>query len=135
MTNPETVRVAVGASPIDDAAGLPYVDAVSYLEEQVMPILSARSVTKTYRSGMLEVQALRGVDLDVEVGEFVIVMGPSGNGKTTLLNCLSGLDEIDEGKVEIEGLPLHELTDRKRTAHRRSEERRVGKECRSRWSP
>ncbi len=118
MTNPETVRVVVGASPIDDAAGLPYVDAVSYLEEQVMPILSARSVTKTYRSGMLEVQALRGVDLDVEVGEFVIVMGPSGNGKTTLLNCLSGLDEIDEGKVEIEGLPIHELTDRKRTAHR-----------------
>jgi len=85
-----------------------------------MPILSARAVTKTYRSGALEVQALGGVDLDVEAGEFVIVMGPSGNGKTTLLNCLSGLDEIDEGSVEIEGKSIHELSDRARTKHRAS---------------
>ena len=85
-----------------------------------MPILSASNVTKTYRSGDLEVPALRGVDLEVEPGEFVIVMGPSGNGKTTLLNCLSGLDEIDDGSVEIEGLSIHELSDRKRTSHRAS---------------
>ena len=85
-----------------------------------MPILSARAVTKTYRSGALEVQALGGVDLDVEAGDFVIVMGPSGNGKTTLLNCLSGLDEIDEGSVVIEGKNIHELSDRARTKHRAS---------------
>ena len=83
-----------------------------------MPILSARKVTKTYRSGALEVEAPRGVDLDVESGELVIVMGPSGNGKTTLLNCLSGLDDIDGGSVQIEGLTIHDLSDRKRTAHR-----------------
>ncbi len=83
-----------------------------------MPILSAKNVAKTYRSGNLEVNALRGVDLDVEAGEFVIVMGPSGNGKTTLLNCLSGLDEIDEGTVEIEGQSIHQLSDRKRTRSR-----------------
>lgn len=83
-----------------------------------MPILSARDVTKTYRSGSLEVPALRDVDLDVDAGEFVVVMGPSGNGKTTLLNCLSGLDDIDAGSVEVEGQSIHELSDRKRTKHR-----------------
>lgn len=83
-----------------------------------MPILSATNVSKTYRSGTLEVPALRDVDLEVEAGEMVIVMGPSGNGKTTLLNCLSGLDEIDSGSVEIEGRSIHELSDRKRTRHR-----------------
>ena len=85
-----------------------------------MPILSAKNVTKTYRSGELEVPALRGVNLEVEPGEFDIVMGPSGNGKTTLLNCLSGLDEIDDGTVEIEGLSIHDLSDRRRTKHRAS---------------
>jgi putative ABC transport system ATP-binding protein len=58
------------------------------------------------------------VDLDVDAGEFVVVMGPSGNGKTTLLNCLSGLDDIDAGSVEVEGQSIHELSDRKRTKHR-----------------
>ena len=85
-----------------------------------MPILSARNVSKTYRSGSLEVPALRNVDIEVEAGEFVLVMGPSGNGKTTLLNCLSGLDDIDEGVVEIEGYSIHELRDRKRTKLRAS---------------
>ena len=83
-----------------------------------MPILSARDVAKTYRSGSLEVHALRGVDIEVDAGEFVMVMGPSGNGKTTLLNCLSGLDDIDEGSVEIEGHSIHEMGDKKRTKHR-----------------
>ncbi len=47
-----------------------------------------------------------------------MVMGPSGNGKTTLLNCLSGLDEIDAGTVLVDDLDIHELSDAKRTAHR-----------------
>ncbi len=83
-----------------------------------MPILLADDVRKTYRTGSLEVEALRGVSLAVEAGEFVVIMGPSGNGKTTLLNCLSGLDEIDGGSVEIDGRSIHEMSDRKRTKHR-----------------
>jgi putative ABC transport system ATP-binding protein len=59
------------------------------------PLLSARGVVKTYRTGAHEVHALRGADLDVHAGELAMVMGPSGNGKTTLLNCPSGLDDID----------------------------------------
>ncbi len=81
-------------------------------------ILSARGVRKVYRTGTLAVEALRGVDLDVEAGEMVMVMGPSGNGKTTLLNCLSGLDEIDDGTVLVDGEDIHEMSDARRTEHR-----------------
>ena len=82
------------------------------------PILTARGVAKTYRSGTREVPALRGVDLDVWPGELVMVMGPSGNGKTTLLNCLSGLDDIDAGTVTVDGDDLFAMSDGDRTRHR-----------------
>jgi len=81
-------------------------------------ILSARGVRKTYRSGTHEVEALRGIDLDVDAGELVMVMGPSGNGKTTMLNCLSGLDEIDAGTVYVDGDEIHTMPDARRTEHR-----------------
>ena len=81
-------------------------------------ILTAHDVFKTYRSPAGPVEVLRGVDLDIGVGELVMVMGPSGNGKTTLLNCLSGLDEIDRGAVMIDGVDIHSLTDARRTEHR-----------------
>ena len=66
-------------------------------------IIRAKGVRKTYDTGKVRVEALRGVDLVVHHGEMVAVMGPSGSGKTTLLNTLSGLDEIDEGVIEIDG--------------------------------
>jgi len=81
-------------------------------------ILSARAVRKIYRTGSQEVEALRGIDLDITQGELVTVMGPSGNGKTTLLNCLSGLDDIDDGTVSIDGADIHKMSDARRTAHR-----------------
>ena len=81
-------------------------------------ILEARGVTKIYRSGALEVEALRGVDLTVGHGEMLMVMGPSGHGKTTLLNCLSGLDDIDSGTVLVDGEDIHAMGDGKRTDHR-----------------
>jgi putative ABC transport system ATP-binding protein len=82
------------------------------------PIIVAEKVQKTYRTGTIEVHALRGVDLQVRQGEMVAVMGPSGCGKTTLLNCLSGLDEYDAGQVSIEGVVLHRMKDRERTTYR-----------------
>src|SRR5262245_28795716 len=81
-------------------------------------LLVARGVTKLYRTGQATVKALAGLDLAVDHGELVAVMGPSGSGKTTLLNCLSGLDDIDEGQVLVEGHDLFEMTDAERTEHR-----------------
>ena len=94
---------------------------MSATETQPRPILVAESVRKVYRSGADSVVALHGLDLVVPQGEFLAVMGPSGSGKTTLLNCVSGLDEIDDGRVLVDGLSIHELSDRARTRHRAKE--------------
>jgi putative ABC transport system ATP-binding protein len=75
-------------------------------------------VTKIYRTGQQEVTALDRLDITVRSGEMLAVMGPSGSGKTTLLNCLSGLDDIDGGRVLVEGHDLFAMTDHERTAHR-----------------
>jgi putative ABC transport system ATP-binding protein len=82
------------------------------------PIVEARSIVKTYDTGAVRVEALRGVDLTLARGEMAAIMGPSGCGKTTLLNCLSGLDAVDEGEVVIEGTSLGEMSDRERTDYR-----------------
>ncbi len=81
-------------------------------------LLVAEGVTRVYRTGTTSVQALAGLDLSVGHGELVAVMGPSGSGKTTLLNCLSGLDDIDAGRVLVEGHDLFAMTDAQRTEHR-----------------
>jgi putative ABC transport system ATP-binding protein len=81
-------------------------------------IIEVDQVVKTYTSGNIKVQALRGVSLDVSRGEMLAIMGASGCGKTTLLNCISGLDRIDSGAVRIEGVDLASLNDRQRTKYR-----------------
>src|SRR6266571_5052055 len=85
------------------------------------PLLLAEGVRKVYRTGDtgdIEVEALAGLDLSIEPGELVAVMGPSGSGKTTLLNCLSGLDDIDGGRVLVDGQDLFKMSDAARTTHR-----------------
>jgi putative ABC transport system ATP-binding protein len=62
-------------------------------------VLVARGLTRTYRMGEVEIQALRGVDLDIHRGEFVVLLGPSGSGKSTLLNLLGGLDVPSAGQA------------------------------------
>ncbi len=81
-------------------------------------LLVAESLRKVYRTGAESVEALRSIDLVVHEGEFVSVMGPSGSGKTTLLNCCSGLDDIDGGRVMLDGVDLHALSDAERTSGR-----------------
>ena len=82
------------------------------------PLLVAEQVRKVYRTGEVEVEALADLDLTVHHGELVAVMGPSGCGKTTLLNCLSGLDDIDGGRVQVDGEDLFAMSDARRTSHR-----------------
>jgi putative ABC transport system ATP-binding protein len=81
-------------------------------------IVQARGVRKTYETGRVRVDALRGVDLTLARGEMAAIMGPSGCGKTTLLNCLSGLDDVDGGELLIDGTPLASMSDRERTDYR-----------------
>ena len=81
-------------------------------------IVRATDVRKTYDTGQVRVEALKGIDLSLRRGEMVAVMGPSGCGKTTLLNCLSGIDDIDDGQILIEGVSLVDLSDRARTRYR-----------------
>src|SRR4029077_17340712 len=83
-------------------------------------LLVAEGVRKVYRTGAESVEALRSGDLVVYEGEFVSVMGPSGSGKTTLLNCCSGLDDVDGGRVLLDGVELHALSDAERTSNRAS---------------
>jgi len=81
-------------------------------------IIVTQDVRKTYETGKVKVEALRGVNLTVREGDMVAVMGPSGCGKTTLLNCVSGLDDLSGGEVYIRGKPLSKMNDRERTKYR-----------------
>lgn len=81
-------------------------------------IIVAKKVVKTYDTGKIKVEALRGIDLTIKKGDMVSIMGPSGCGKTTLLNCFSGIDSVTSGDIYIEGLHLNTLNDNKKTEHR-----------------
>jgi ABC-type lipoprotein export system ATPase subunit len=94
------------------------IDGMVSKEDADTVMVEAHDVEKEYVAGGTRVHALRGVDLSIPRGEMVAVMGPSGCGKTTLLNCLSGLDEYDEGEVMIGGNSISGMSDRRRTRFR-----------------
>jgi len=81
--------------------------------------LSARGLTKVYRTGEVEVHALRGVDLDIYESEILVLVGPSGSGKSTLLNILGGLDVPTAGSVRFRGRDLSALGGQGLTRFRR----------------
>jgi putative ABC transport system ATP-binding protein len=84
-----------------------------------MSLVEAEALRKQYRLGQHTVDALRGVDLVIEKGQFVAIMGPSGSGKSTLLHLLGGLDKPSEGEVTIAGHRLSVLDDNETTLVRR----------------
>ena len=66
-------------------------------------LVSIRNLHKTYQRGPEKVDVLKGIDLDIDKGDFVALMGPSGSGKTTLLNLIGGLDSPSTGQIEVAG--------------------------------
>lgn len=86
-----------------------------------MSILIARKVRKTYGKRALQQEVLKGIDIEVDKGEFVGIMGASGSGKTTLLNVLCSIDRVTDGTVEINGQSLHAMKERQLAKFRREE--------------
>ena len=86
-----------------------------------MAILTARKVRKVYGNRFNQQEVLKGIDVEVEKGEFVGIMGASGSGKTTLLNVLCSIDKLTEGVVEINGRSLQQMKERQLAAFRRDE--------------
>jgi putative ABC transport system ATP-binding protein len=83
------------------------------------PIIQITNLRKTYRVGEVEVQALRGVDLEVKAGEFLSIIGPSGSGKSTLFHIIGALTPPTSGKVRVADKDLAAMTDAERTRMRR----------------
>ena len=84
------------------------------------PVFAASGITKTYHMGEVDVQALRGADLELYEREFVVLLGPSGSGKSTLLNILGGLDVPTSGTVRYRDQIITEYDDAKLTRYRRN---------------
>ena len=84
------------------------------------PIISIRDLRKTYHVGEVDVHALRGVDLDVQPGEFVSIVGPSGSGKSTLFHIVGGLTPPTSGSVHMAGRDLLGMSDAERTELRKT---------------
>jgi putative ABC transport system ATP-binding protein len=84
------------------------------------PIISIRGLRKTYHVGEVDVHALRGVDLDVQAGEFVSIVGPSGSGKSTLFHIVGGLTPPTSGTIHMAGRDLLGMSDAERTELRKN---------------
>ena len=81
--------------------------------------LEIRGIKKSFGTGDSHVNVLKGLDLDIEKGEFCVLLGPSGSGKSTLLNIIGGIDAADEGSITIEGERLEDMTEKKLSMYRR----------------
>lgn len=82
-------------------------------------MIKLTGVTKTYQSGDIKTHALIDIDLEIDEGEFVVILGPSGSGKSTLLNVISGLDRATTGSITFRGKELTGLSDSEMTHFRR----------------
>lgn len=85
------------------------------------PFVSLKNVQKIYRMGEVEIRAVDGMDFDIWKGEFVVIVGPSGAGKTTVLNILGGMDTCTSGSVRVDGREISGLKERQLTAYRRDD--------------
>jgi len=84
-----------------------------------MSLIELKKISKYYQSDGEQVAALKDLNLNVEVGEFIAVMGPSGSGKSTLLNILGGLSQPSAGELSVEGIDIYQLKGEKLADYRR----------------
>ena len=80
-----------------------------------------KNVTKVYRMGEVEIHAVDGIDFEIQKGEFVVIVGPSGAGKTTVLNILGGMDSASTGEVMVDGHDVAKYNSKKLTKYRRDD--------------
>lgn len=83
--------------------------------------VSLRDVTKIYQMGEVEIRAVDGIDFEIEKGEFVVIVGPSGAGKTTVLNLLGGMDVATSGTIVVDGNDITKYNERQLTGYRRDD--------------
>ncbi len=86
-----------------------------------MPFIELKDITKVYHMGEVEIKAADGVTLSVERGEFAVVVGPSGAGKTTVLNILGGMDNCTSGSIVVDGRDISRYTQKQLTGYRRTD--------------
>ncbi len=86
-----------------------------------MAFIELNDVTKTYKMGEVEIKAVDGVSFPIEKGEFVVVVGPSGAGKTTILNLLGGMDKPTSGSITVDGNDISKYKEKELTAYRRDD--------------
>lgn len=81
--------------------------------------LEIHQVTKAFGSGDSRVQVLKGIDLEIQQGEFCVLLGPSGSGKSTLLNIIGGIDQADSGGIYVNGEAMADMNEKRLTIYRR----------------
>lgn len=84
-----------------------------------MSFVEIKGVKKSYGEGEAKTAVLSGIDLNIEKGEFCVLLGPSGSGKSTLLNIIGGIDSADEGYVMIDGEKTADMNEKRLTQYRR----------------